>query len=193
MQLKMLVLPAPLGPMIARKSWGWTSRLTGARVTTRPNWRYTVSRLSSAMASRRHARDGRVPGKPPRRSLRPTFAPKGCPEIPSRAWLPRGPDSSEDARVGRKLQGPGGVVNTPRAEVGVVLAVALAMAPVLGAEGPPTGGGSGIGRLRCSGSARLFGGPSRTRTLDPLIKSCPEPRTLDTQADPSLPNQSDPD
>src|SRR5258706_16074655 len=85
--------------------------------------------------------------------------------------FPRGPDSSEDARVGRKLQGPGGVVNTPRAAVGVVLAVALAMAPVLDAEGPPTGGGSGIGRLRCSGSARLFGGPSRTRTLDPLIKS----------------------
>ena len=40
--------------------------------------------------------------------------------------------------------------------------------------------------------ADLFGGPSRTRTLDPLIKSCPEPRTQDTQADLSPTDQSDP-
>ena len=38
-----------------------------------------------------------------------------------------------------------------------------------------------------------FGGPSRTRTLDPLIESCPEPRTQDTQADLSLPTQSNPE
>jgi hypothetical protein len=37
-----------------------------------------------------------------------------------------------------------------------------------------------------------IGGPSRTRTLDPLIKSCPEPRTQGTQGDPSRTNQSDP-
>jgi len=34
--------------------------------------------------------------------------------------------------------------------------------------------------------------PSRTRTLDPLIKSCPEPRTQDTQADLGSPDQSNP-
>jgi hypothetical protein len=39
----------------------------------------------------------------------------------------------------------------------------------------------------------VIGGPSRTRTLDPLIKSCPEPRTQDTQADLSLPTQSNPE
>jgi len=39
----------------------------------------------------------------------------------------------------------------------------------------------------------VFGGPSRTRTLDPLIKSYPEPSTQDTQSDPSLTNQSDPE
>src|ERR1700730_4324626 len=37
----------------------------------------------------------------------------------------------------------------------------------------------------------LIGGPSRTRTLDPLIKSCTEPRTQDTQADLSPSDQSD--
>jgi hypothetical protein len=39
----------------------------------------------------------------------------------------------------------------------------------------------------------VFGGPSRTRTLDPLIKSCPEPRTQDTQADLSLGEARSPD
>jgi hypothetical protein len=39
----------------------------------------------------------------------------------------------------------------------------------------------------------VIGGPWRTRTSDPLIKSCPEPRTQDTQDDPRLTNQSDPD
>jgi hypothetical protein len=39
----------------------------------------------------------------------------------------------------------------------------------------------------------VIGGPSRTRTLDPLITSCPEPRTQDTQSDPSVTNHSDPD
>ena len=38
-----------------------------------------------------------------------------------------------------------------------------------------------------------IGGPSRTRTLDPLIKSCPEPRTQHTHGDPRRTNQSDPD
>ena len=38
-----------------------------------------------------------------------------------------------------------------------------------------------------------IGGPSRTRTLDPLIKSCPEPRTQETQADLTPTDHSDPD
>src|SRR5262249_11452645 len=37
-----------------------------------------------------------------------------------------------------------------------------------------------------------IGGPSRTRTLDPLIKSCPEPSIQDTSVDLSPPNQSKP-
>ncbi len=39
----------------------------------------------------------------------------------------------------------------------------------------------------------VIGGPWRTRTSDPLIKSCPEPRTQDTQDDLSLTNESDPE
>ena len=35
------------------------------------------------------------------------------------------------------------------------------------------------------------GRPSMTRTLDPLIKSCPEPRTQETERDPRLTNESD--
>jgi hypothetical protein len=38
-----------------------------------------------------------------------------------------------------------------------------------------------------------IGGPSRTRTLDPLIKSCREPRTQDIQADLSLGEARNPD
>ena len=44
-----------------------------------------------------------------------------------------------------------------------------------------------------SEAPEMIGGPSRTRTLDPLIKSCPEPRTHDAQGDPSLTNQRDRD
>src|ERR1700730_16847045 len=43
---------------------------------------------------------------------------------------------------------------------------------------------------RCFGSARLaWWAVSGTRTLDPLIKSCPEPRTQDAQADLGLGEQ----
>src|SRR5262245_50820192 len=50
MQLKMLVLPAPLGPMIAKKSPAGTSRLTPARAATPPKWSCNPSRASSAIA-----------------------------------------------------------------------------------------------------------------------------------------------
>src|SRR5512144_3161341 len=113
MQLKMLVLPAPLGPMMARKSWGWTSRLTPERAATPPNWRYTPSRLSRATWIGPARPGGRADGRAPRRSPRPTTVPKGCPGIPCRASTPRGPDSSDDARVARNLPAPGEVVNSP--------------------------------------------------------------------------------
>src|SRR5881628_4111104 len=49
MQLKMLVLPAPLGPMMAKKSSALTSRVTPARAATPPKFRCNVSRVSSAI------------------------------------------------------------------------------------------------------------------------------------------------
>src|SRR5690242_2855778 len=112
MQLKMLVLPAPLGPMTARKSWGCTSRLTPARAVTPPKWRCTPSRLSSAMPSRRPLPDRRAADRRLRRALQPTTVPKGYLGNPSRACaLPRG--RSDDARVGRNLQAYRGLVNRP--------------------------------------------------------------------------------
>src|SRR5262245_23074821 len=49
MQLKMLVLPAPFGPMIARNSPSLTVRLTPANAATPPKWRCIPSRLSDAI------------------------------------------------------------------------------------------------------------------------------------------------
>src|SRR5215216_5300764 len=49
MQLKMLVLPAPLGPMMAKKSVALTSRLTPARAITPPKRRCISSRVSNAI------------------------------------------------------------------------------------------------------------------------------------------------
>src|SRR2546422_10022593 len=49
MQLKMLVLPAPLGPMMAKKSSALTSRVTPARAATPPKFRCNCSRVSSAI------------------------------------------------------------------------------------------------------------------------------------------------
>src|SRR4029434_9220200 len=49
MQLKMLVLPAPLGPMMAKKSVALTSRLTPARAITPPKCRCISSRVSNAI------------------------------------------------------------------------------------------------------------------------------------------------
>src|SRR5215470_15380690 len=51
MQLKMLVLPAPLGPMTAKNSPRWTSRLTPARAATPPKLRCKFSRARSPMRS----------------------------------------------------------------------------------------------------------------------------------------------
>src|SRR5262245_35358785 len=48
MQLKMLVLPAPLGPMTAKNSPALTSRLTPARAATPPKLRWRSSRVRSA-------------------------------------------------------------------------------------------------------------------------------------------------
>jgi len=59
--------------------------------------------------------------------------------------------------------------------------------------------GHQLGTKRSSGASvaaeapERIGEPSRTRTLDPLIKSCPDPRTQDTQDDPRVTNHSDPD
>src|SRR5262245_11965146 len=49
MQLKMLVLPAPLGPMIAKKSPGSTERLTPDSAATPPKCRCNSSRLRRAI------------------------------------------------------------------------------------------------------------------------------------------------
>src|SRR6267142_3449515 len=51
MQLKMLVLPAPLGPMMAKKSPALISRLTPARAATPPKLRCRFSRARSAIRS----------------------------------------------------------------------------------------------------------------------------------------------
>src|SRR5919198_3788738 len=47
-QLKMLVLPAPLGPMTAKKAPASTARLTPARAATPPKLRCRSSRASNA-------------------------------------------------------------------------------------------------------------------------------------------------
>src|SRR5437667_12235855 len=49
MQLKMLVLPAPFGPMIAKRSPAATTTLTPPRAATPPKLRCNPSRASSAM------------------------------------------------------------------------------------------------------------------------------------------------
>src|SRR2546426_9244975 len=49
MQLRMLVLPAPFGPMIAKKSPVSTARLTPASAVTPPKFRCTSSRVSTAI------------------------------------------------------------------------------------------------------------------------------------------------
>src|SRR4029450_13489252 len=51
MQLKMLVLPAPLGPMMAKNSPRSTSRLTPARAATPPKLRCRLSRARSPIRS----------------------------------------------------------------------------------------------------------------------------------------------
>src|SRR6266581_8389796 len=58
MQLKMLVLPAPFGPMIAKRSPAATSTLTPARATTPPKLRCNPSRASSAMRAYALPRSG---------------------------------------------------------------------------------------------------------------------------------------
>src|SRR5712691_10991995 len=58
MQLKMLVLPAPLGPMIAKKSPAAISRLTPARAATPPKLRCNPSRASSAIRAYAPPRPG---------------------------------------------------------------------------------------------------------------------------------------
>ena len=63
----------------------WTSKLTPARAATPPNWRCTPSRLSRAIWLGPPRRDDGTEGRVPRRSLRPTTVPKGCPGIPCRA------------------------------------------------------------------------------------------------------------
>src|SRR5262249_37279520 len=50
MQLKMLVLPAPLGPMMAWNSPAVTSRLTPASAATPPKFRCSPCRLSKVIA-----------------------------------------------------------------------------------------------------------------------------------------------
>src|SRR5207249_2402694 len=62
MQLKMLVLPAPLGPMMARNSWDATSRLTPDRAATPPKLRCRSSRASSAIFMNSSADSGCDPG-----------------------------------------------------------------------------------------------------------------------------------
>ena len=85
MQLKMLVLPAPLGPMMAKKSPALTSRLTPARAATPPKLSCRASRASSVIGA---------------------GAPKGCPETRSRAFafLPEGPDGPEPRRRPRACE-----------------------------------------------------------------------------------------
>src|SRR5439155_22200607 len=58
MQLKMLVLPAPFGPMIAKRSPAPTSTLTPARAATPPKLRCNPSRASSAMRAYALPRSG---------------------------------------------------------------------------------------------------------------------------------------
>src|SRR5437667_10319125 len=58
MQLKMLVLPAPFGPMIAKRSPAATSTLTPARAATPPKLRCNPSRASSAMRAYALPRSG---------------------------------------------------------------------------------------------------------------------------------------
>src|SRR5713226_8705696 len=51
MQLKMLVLPAPLGPMMAKKSLALTSRLTPASAATPPKLRCNPSKVSNVISA----------------------------------------------------------------------------------------------------------------------------------------------
>jgi hypothetical protein len=71
--------------------------------------------------------------------------------------------------------------------------VAAAAEAVSGPIWNQTAPKSQIGHPETSEVPDKIGGPSRTRTLDPLIKSCPEPRTQGTQDDLSRTNHSDPD
>src|SRR3990172_1227049 len=47
MRLNSVVLPAPFGPMIARRSPGWISRLTSSTARSPPNAFVTPERLSA--------------------------------------------------------------------------------------------------------------------------------------------------
>src|SRR3989442_2974709 len=58
MQLKMLVLPAPFGPMIAKRSPAATSTLTPARADTTPKLSCNPSRPSSGMRAYAMPRSG---------------------------------------------------------------------------------------------------------------------------------------
>src|SRR6266851_4078316 len=63
MQLKMLVLPAPLGPMMAKKSPALTASLTPAKAATPPKLRCNPSKVSNA-----------IPTGPPGPAMAPTRA-----------------------------------------------------------------------------------------------------------------------
>src|SRR6266849_383215 len=107
MQLKMLVLPAPLGPMMAKKSWAGTSRLTPDSAATPAKLRCSPSRASRAIrpSGPRAPRPGE--GKRQRGSGRPARTWEGYPGIRTRAWVPRRPDGHfTSARNLRETPGP---------------------------------------------------------------------------------------
>src|SRR5262245_55346502 len=142
MQLKMLVLPAPLGPMMAKKSPAATSRLTPARATTPPKLRCRPSRASSAIPAKRSPGLAEAPRRRQHRSQGAPEVSKCCARTRPRACALRRRDdhvtSGADANVPRgELSSRRGRV--PDEDFPFAPARRVAQVPVIGSVVPGMG------------------------------------------------------